>query len=396
MKKRRERISLGVFVLATLTLLLWPGGQVDDGGVRCKAKVVSVDNDQVMRHGIIKTGFQRLVLRVESGPYKGEVVSAASNLMGKLELDAFYTTGDTVLAVLTLGEDGAIVHVTLRDHYRLTGLGVLLAVFFGLLLLTGGETGARALVSFVLTGTMIWKVLIPALLAGWNPLFVSFGVVMILNFSVIFLVGGLNRLGLTAFCGATLGILTTCLIALATGKAIHLNGAVKPFSEALLYAGHADISLSMIFIGGIFLASSGAVMDLAMDIAASMAEVSRVDATLSPVELMQSGLRVGRSVLGTMTTTLLLAYSGGFTSLLMAMMAQNVPLSIMLNTPWVSSEIIHTLSGSIGLVTVAPFTAICGAFIYKRHPAAAQAPVVSLIKRSFFQVRFQENGKDPC
>ena len=377
MDKRREWISLGVFMLATLVLLLWPGRQLDGEGVRCKATVVSVDNDQVLQHGIIKTGFQRLMLRVEGGPYKGEVVPAASNLMGKLELDTFYKAGDKVLTVLTIGSGGTIVHVTPRDHYRLTGLGVLLAIFFGLLLLTGGETGARALVSFVLTGAMIWRVLIPGLLAGYNPLFISFGVVMVLNFSVIFLVGGLNRLGLTAFCGASLGILTTCLIALATGKAIHLNGAVKPFSEALLYAGHADLSLSMIFIGGIFLASSGAVMDLAMDIAASMAEVSRVDATLSPVTLMQSGLRVGRSVLGTMTTTLLLAYSGGFTSLLMAMMAQDVPLSIMLNTPWVSSEIIHTLSGSIGLVTVAPFTAICGAFIYNRGAASGRVSVMA-------------------
>ncbi|VVS92547.1 YibE/F family protein [Desulfoluna spongiiphila] len=371
MAKKRERVSLGVFVLVTLVLLIWPGGRPDDGGIRCRAKVLSADNGQVMQHGIIKTGFQKLVLRVESGSYAGEVVSAASNLMGKLELDAFYGEGDRILAVLTVGDGGKIVHVTPRDHYRLTGLWVMVSLFFGLLLITGGETGARALVSFVLTGVMIWKVLIPALLAGWNPLLVSFGVVMILNFSVIFLVGGLNRLGLTAFCGATLGILTTCLIALAAGKAIHLNGAVKPFSEALLYAGYADLSLSMIFIGGIFLASSGAVMDLAMDIAASMAEVARVDATLSPVALMGSGLRVGRSVLGTMTTTLLLAYSGGFTSLLMAMMAQNVPLSVMLNTPWVSSEIIHTLSGSIGLVTVAPFTAMCGAVIYKRDAAPA-------------------------
>ena len=370
-EKRREWVSLGVFMVVTLALLFWPGGQVDDDGVRCKATVLSVDNDQVMQHGIIKTGFQRLELKVCNGDYKGTVVSATSNLMGKLELDTFYKAGDTVLVVLTVGAGGSILHVTPRDHYRLTGLWVLLALFFGLLLLTGGETGARALVSFVLTGAMIWRVLIPALLAGYSPLVVSFGVVMLLNFSVIFLVGGLNKLGLTAFCGATLGILTTCLIALATGKAIHLNGAVKPFSEALLYAGHADLSLSMIFIGGIFLASSGAVMDLAMDISASMAEVSRVDATLSPMALMQSGLRVGRSVLGTMTTTLLLAYSGGFTSLLMAMMAQNVPLSIMLNTPWVSSEIIHTLSGSIGLVTVAPFTAVCGAFIYKKEPLLA-------------------------
>ena len=375
--KKRERMSLLVFVVLAAVLFWLPWGHpADDGGVRCRAEVISVDNDQVLQHGIIKTGFQRLVLRLVSGPFKGEEVVSTSNLMGKLELDAWYEAGDNLLAVLTVSEAGEIRHVEPRDHYRLSGLLWLFALFAALIVGLGGATGARAMLSFLITGLMIWKVLIPSLLAGLNPLLVSFGVVMVLNFVVIFLVAGVGRLGFAAFTGASLGILVTCLVALLAGKVIHLNGAVKPFSETLLYAGYPHLSLSMIFIGGIFLASSGAVMDLAMDISASMAEVARVDENASSLSLMRSGLRVGRSVMGTMTTTLLLAYSGGFTSLLMAMMAQKVPLSIMLNTSWVSSEIIHTLSGSIGLVTVVPLTAVCGALIF-RPQAGPKVPVTS-------------------
>ena len=375
--KKRERMSLVVFVALAAVLVWLPWGHsAGDGGVRCRAEVVSVDNDHVLQHGIIKTGFQRLVLRLVSGPFRGEEVVSTSNLMGKLELDAWYEVGDNLLAVLTVSEAGEIRHVEPRDHYRLSGLLWLFALFAALIVGLGGATGARAMLSFLITGLMIWKVLIPSLLAGLNPLLVSFGVVMVLNFVVIFLVAGVGRLGFAAFTGASLGILVTCLVALLAGKVIHLNGAVKPFSETLLYAGYPHLSLSMIFIGGIFLASSGAVMDLAMDISASMAEVARVDENASSLSLMRSGLRVGRSVMGTMTTTLLLAYSGGFTSLLMAMMAQKVPLSIMLNTSWVSSEIIHTLSGSIGLVTVVPLTAVCGALIF-RPQAGSKVPVTS-------------------
>lgn len=36
--------------------------------------------------------------------------------------------------------------------------------------------------------------------------------------------------------------------------------------------------------------------------------------------------------------------------------------------PWISSEIIHTLAGRIGLVTVAPFAALCGAVMWTRTP----------------------------
>jgi uncharacterized membrane protein len=84
---------------------------------------------------------------------------------------------------------------------------------------------------------------------------------------------------------------------------------------------------------------------------------------LSRPRLIRSGFAVGRAIMGTMTTTLLLAYSGGFISLLMVFMAQGTPLINILNLKYISSEILHTVIGSIGLVTVAPFTAITSGFL---------------------------------
>jgi uncharacterized membrane protein len=68
-----------------------------------------------------------------------------------------------------------------------------------------------------------------------------------------------------------------------------------------------------------------------------------------------------------MTTTLLLAYSGSYISLLMYFMAQGIPLENILNLSYVSAEILATLSGSIGIVAVAPFTAVIGGVIFSRR-----------------------------
>jgi uncharacterized membrane protein len=70
-----------------------------------------------------------------------------------------------------------------------------------------------------------------------------------------------------------------------------------------------------------------------------------------------------------MTTTLLLAYSGGYLTLLMAFMAQGVPMANLFNLIYVAAEILKTLVGSFGLVTVAPFTALAGGLLLagKRH-----------------------------
>ena len=77
-------------------------------------------------------------------------------------------------------------------------------------------------------------------------------------------------------------------------------------------------------------------------------------------------MNVGRAAMGTMTTTLLLAYSGGYVALLMVFMAQGTPLYNILNYKYVASEIIHTVVGSFGLVTVAPFTALCAGVLLTR------------------------------
>ena len=92
---------------------------------------------------------------------------------------------------------------------------------------------------------------------------------------------------------------------------------------------------------------------------------------LSWWEAAKSGMNVGRAAMGTMTTTLLFAYSGGYVALLMVFMAQGTPISNILNYKYVAAEMIHTVIGSFGLVTVAPFTALCaGLFLARRggHP----------------------------
>ena len=89
------------------------------------------------------------------------------------------------------------------------------------------------------------------------------------------------------------------------------------YSESLLYAGYQYLNLTQIFMASIFIGASGAVMDLSVDITSAVYEVVQNQPALSRKEAIRSGLNVGRAAMGTMTTTLLLAYSGGYVALLM-------------------------------------------------------------------------------
>lgn len=73
-------------------------------------------------------------------------------------------------------------------------------------------------------------------------------------------------------------------------------------------------------MASIFIGSLGAVMDLAVDITFAVYEV--IEKTeINELEAIHSDMNVGRAAMGTMTTTLLLAYSGGYVALMMTFMA---------------------------------------------------------------------------
>lgn len=180
--------------------------------------------------------------------------------------------------------------------------------------------------------------------------------------------------------GAAAGLLVTAILGILFTKAFKIHGAVMSYSESLLYSGYQDLNLTEIFMASIFIGSSGAVMDLAVDITSAVREVVDKKPDVSRWEAVKSGINVGRAAMGTMTTTLLLAYSGGYIALLMVFMAQGTPLYNIFNYKYVSAEILHTLVGSFGLVTTAPLTALMAGMLLagERRPLTeGEAPETS-------------------
>jgi len=372
---RREHISrqdillVSISILASIVMLFIPTGfepsEASPHSMRVHATVLDVDDSQVREYGPVIEGTQYLELRIDSGRFKGEVQESINSIIGKKELDKVFEPGDRAYVVLDLNEaEDTIVYANVIDHYRSAKTLALLLLFFITLFAVAGWIGLKSIISFIFTGIILLKVLLPLFLHGFNPILTAAVVVTILTGGIIFLVGGISRKGLTAFTGSFAGVLVTVVLAVASTHWFELNGATSPFLESLLYAGFGSINLTQIFIAGIFIASSGAVMDLAMDISASMHEVLEKHPTITRFELMTSGLTVGRHAVGTMTTTLLLAYSGGYTGMLMNFIGRGVPFENVINMVFVSSELIHTFVGSFGLVLVAPLTALAGSLIY--------------------------------
>lgn len=372
MKKIRYLAPVLVCAAFIAALLAIPTGYEESvvfrESILCSARVLSTDDSSIIDTGLIRSGEQRCELTFQSGRFKGQTASGKNALNGSLEQDKLFAAGDTALVRINYDGD-RILNVSMIDHYRLPVEGLLAGLFILLLLLFAGKTGVRAILSFVLTVLMIWKLLIPCCLKGMNPIYIGLGMTVLLTILIIALVYGFDRRCAAAVCGACLGVAVTCLMGIVFMDAFKIHGAVMSNAESLLYAGYQHLNLTQIFMASIFIGNSGAIMDLAVDITSAVHEVVEKRPDLRWQEAVRSGMNVGRAAMGTMTTTLLFAYSGGYIALLMVFMAQGTPLMSIFNYKYVAAEIIHTVIGSFGLVTVAPFTALCaGAFLAgKKH-----------------------------
>ena len=365
--RKRDVIPLLAIILASAALWFVPSPKLaaHDDGRSVRARVTSVDNANLERLGIIDYGSQHLTVEILDGPEKGRILPANNELRAQLEIDKEFRPGDTALVVIP--PDGAKDDETLiaRDHWR-NGWGATFFLGFCILLCWfGGWTGFKALFSFVFSCLVVWKVVVPLCLHGWSASWTSFAAVCLLTGIIMYLVAGPTRKGVAAFAGAILGVFSGLALAHLFGRLMHINGATLPYAQTLLYTVNESIDLADVFVGAAVLASSGAVMDLAMDVAAGMDEVARRNPELPRRELWRSGVRIGRSVVGTMTTTLLLAYSGGYITLLMVFCAQGTSPLDFLNSTLVSAETVKTLVGSFSLVFVAPSTALAGALLLK-------------------------------
>lgn len=367
---RKELIFTFVFII-TLAFLGWlPTGfekqiYVNSEGVR--AKVMSVNNAGVYQTGIISQGDQWCEVEILSGTHKGERVEAMNLLTGKLEFDKLFEPGDQAWVLLELNQEGDYIFANMVDYYRLGSELLIIGLFALCLILFSGFTGIRTILSFSFALLSICKLLIPSLLRGVHPLLMALLVGNLLTIVTLLLVAGFNRKAYTAIASSMICSLMTCLLAIVFGNLFHLHGAVMDWSESLLYAGYQSLDLTSIFQAGIYLACSGAILDLAIDISAALEEVIQNNPRIRRQSLIKSGLTIGKSIVGSQTTTLLLAYMGSYITILMVYMAQGTPLLSILNSQKVASEILHTFVGCIGLVLVSPLTAvICGAVYCKK------------------------------
>ena len=200
------------------------------------------------------------------------------------------------------------------------------------------------------------------ILAGVYPVIAAVIVGILSTVITIYLVGGLNAKSSSAIIGTVSSLVLAGGLAILTIYLAKLTGFAGEETQ-FLYTAHSSLNFKGILASSMIIAALGALMDTAVSIASTINEIHETDKTLSVKQLFESGMNVGKDIIGTMSNTLILVYMGS--SLPLVILSNNIDLQKFFNLNQVATEISSAIIGSIAILACIPLTAIIASIMIK-------------------------------
>lgn len=339
-----------------------------------KARVLEITDEQLEKDPKISGlyhGTQQLSLKLLSGEHKGETVSVTNYLSTMFNVHAKQGMK------LIVDVDSANVDqysVTVYSYYRAPLLYGMVGVFLAILWAIGGKKGLKSAAGLIFTFGSIVFLFIPMLYRGYSPMLAAILVVTLTIVVTLLLLDGWSSKSLSAIIGTMFGVVFAGLLASLAGELLHISGFNTPDSETLiLIADNTGMSVGGLLFAGILLAALGAIMDVGITVASSVYEVYKTNRELGWRSLFMAGMNVGRDMMGTMATTLILAFTGASLMSLIVLYAYKVPYTQLVNMNMVTIEVLQGITGSIGVILTVPIVALVSARFMPYYDRIGQA-----------------------
>ncbi|MBO5488265.1 MAG: YibE/F family protein [Eubacterium sp.] len=307
-------------------------------------------------------GSQDVKVRITSGTYEGKIVEA-NNLNGYL-YGANCEIGTKVIVQISSYEDD--INANVYNYDREYVLYALIGLFLIVLCVIGKRRGGYSAVALIFTFVCIIGLYLPLLYKGFSPFPLTILIVCLITIVSLLLIGGYTRKTVCAVVGTIMGVAVSGCIAMIFGKMAHISGYNTEDIENLVYvAQNCKLQIGDLLYSGILIASLGAVMDVAMSISSTIQEIYDRNPCISKKELFISGIHVGKDMMGTMSNTLILAFTGSSLNTMIMIYAYSYPYQQMINMYSIGIELLRGISGTIGIIMAVPFVSFIGSIYLK-------------------------------
>ncbi len=319
-------------------------------------EVVSQEERDIMGTGAT-TMVQNLRIEILGGEKTGEVVPLLNDLV-------ILDEGDRIFVNRLVAIDG-VEYYAFKDverRWQLLALGILLVL---MITVFAGWQGVRALLSLGFSILAILWLLIPALLAGYDPALASFALAAIILGVTLFVTHGVKLHVCIAYAGTMLAVAITCFIAWFSVDWLRLTGFSADASVYLNFATGGTLDLAGLLLGSIIIGLLGVLDDVAITQASVVQELKFANPAFRWRELYERSIRVGRDHVGSLVNTLALAYVGAALPLVLLFARSDASFLDSINQEVIAAEFLRIMVGSMGLVLAVPFTSLLAAYYFQ-------------------------------
>lgn len=333
-----------------------------------EAIVEEINEENIEKDPMIENlflGYQQIKIKIITGKYTGQVFNIR-NPMSRL-YNVYTKVGDNIIVSID-EEDNQIQSISVYNHKKEQVVYILIGLFFILLIVLSGWKGFKAVISLIFTGIMVIFFLIPMLFRGYEPIPITIITVAITTVVTLLLIDDYNKKTFSAILGTIIGVIIAGIISYIASKMANISGLTSNEADGLIYMmEHHNIKIHGLTFSAILIASLGAIMDVSMSIASSIFEIDKSNPQITLKQLFKSGMNIGKDIMGTMSNTLILAFTGSSLNIILFIAAYGMPYRQIINLDFLVSEIIQGVSGSIGIILTVPITTFIASHLAKRN-----------------------------
>ncbi len=336
-----------------------------------KAEVIKILEDKEIEVYENKQRYQRIEIKILDGSDKGSIQTIEHGKTIKLKESQLVNEGDIVV-IYKGGFNEQVDEYQIIDRYRINNIYFIAILFFILVLGVGRLQGLGSIIGLGISFLVIMKFIVPQIISGSDPLLTSIIGSSIIMLTTIYLSHGFSVKTTIAIASTIITLIITGLLAIFAVDSSSLTGMGNElaygfsFNEKL-----ANLNLRGLLLGGIIIGTLGVLDDVTTTQSSTIFELKKANPSLSFKELIKRGFKVGKDHISAVVNTLVLAYTGASLPILILIIVNPSaqPLWLMLNSEYISEEVIRTLVGSFGLVLSVPIATILASWVANRKPA---------------------------
>ncbi|WP_238886155.1 YibE/F family protein [Clostridium sp. YIM B02551] len=332
------------------------------------ARVLEVKDEKLSKDPIVPNiyvGDQQIKVEILTGQYAHQQFDIKNSMS---RLYSIYTKSGMDVVVSYNISDNNVTNLSVYSYKRSTIIYLLIAIFFALLIFIGKLKGLKSVVSIMFSIVVIFYFMLPGILNGFNSIILATISAVMIILATLSIIGGINNKTFSAILGTICGVIIAGVISFVAGYFAHLSGLTAENTETLIVlAQNTKFNINGLMYAAILIASLGAIMDIGVSIVSAVFEIHATNPKLDKKQLFNSGMNVGKDIIGTMANTLILAFVGSSFTLLIIIAATKMPYIQLSNLDIVCTEIVQGIAGSIAIVITVPVTAIISVFFIEKN-----------------------------